>query len=302
MEINNIIKSADFLEFVNNLDELVLDILYNQNTGYANLTSKTAINEAQNKLKEFDENARKLLENAALDDVSGVIEEKRQDLICAIKKHYNQQIFIWCDEIYKNCIENCKISIAINRDNIELSDKEFQKALNMISWISNVKQLSSDEEQVLFEQFNKELDEMIKSNTYELLKNKTKSDEKKFLELFYKIDTEDFLKLDLEKENEYLTKEDLNYFKQIQQNLSTYKSTSIKDEVSLLKNAIQILNLKDNKGKYIFIKEILNDFISFRIENKKLTNDDKITLVKRRISIFKDNSNYFKNQIKQEKD
>ncbi len=301
MEINNIIKSADFLEFVNNLDELVLDILYNQNSGYINLTSKTAINEAQNKLKEFDDSVRKLIEESELDDTSNVIREKREELISAIKKHYEQQVFIWCDEIYKNCLENCKVSIAINRDNVQISDKEFQKVLNMISWISNVKQLSLDEEHILFEQFNKELDKMIKSNTYELLKNKTRSNENKFLEFFYKIDDEEFLKFDFDKENETLTKEDINYFKQIQQSLNSFKSTSVKDEFNLLKNAIQILNLNNPKEKYDFLKEILNDFISFKIENKKLTNDDKITLVKRRISIFKDKSNYFKNQIKQDK-
>ncbi len=301
MEINNIIKSADFLEFVNNLDELVLDILYNQNTGYINLTSKMAINEAQNKLKEFDDNTRKLIEESGLDDVSGVIEEKREELIGVIKKHYENQVFIWCDEIYKNCIENCKISIAINRDDIKASDKEFQKVLNMISWISNVKQLSSDEEHILFEQFNKELDKMIKSNTFELLKNKTKSNENKFLEFFYKIDDEEFLKIDFNKENESLTKDDINYFKQIQQSLISFKSTSVKDEFNLLKNALQILNLNNAKEKYDFLKEVLNDFISFKIENKKLTNEDKISLVKRRISIFKDKSNYFKNQIKQDK-
>ena len=65
----------------------------------------------------------------------------------------------------------------------------------MIGWISNVKQLSLDEEHILFEQFNKELDKMIKSNTYELLKNKTRSIENKFLEFFYKIDDDIIEKL-----------------------------------------------------------------------------------------------------------
>ena len=301
MEIKNIIKSTNFLDFVNNMDDLALEILYDPDSGYVNLTSKRAIDEAQNKLKYFDENIEKLIEKTNLDNTDKIIKEKREFLISVIKKHYKEQALVWCDEVYRNSMENCKTIIALNKDNKQIADNTFQKAIAMISWLSDIKKLSTKEENILFEQFNKELDEIIKSNGYKLLKPRTKSDETVFLDLFNKIKDRDFTNMDINSYSEDLTRYDLNYFKQIQTDLSTYKSTSIKDEIDIIQGAFSILNLKDNKEKYEFLKEVINDFMSFKAQNKKLSQEDKIHLIKHRVLIFKDRINYFKNQIKTEK-
>ena len=135
MELSNIITSTKFFEFINNLDDLILDILYNPENGFVNLTSKNAIIEAENRIRSFDESANKIIEEAKLDNVQNIVEEKRNYLINTIKKHCDKQTLIWCDEIFHNCIDNCKTIIAINRDDKETVDKNIQKVLFIINWI-----------------------------------------------------------------------------------------------------------------------------------------------------------------------
>lgn len=297
----SIIESANFFEFANSLDDLILEILYDSNKGYINTISKEAITQAQDKINYFDENTFKLIEEYKISNAENLIKEKRETLLSVIRKHYQEQALIWCDEIYRNCIENCKTLIAINRDNPEIADKNFQKALALINWISSVKNLNQKEQNILLDDFNRELDEIIKSNKYNLLQNRIKSDEKTFIELYEKVKTEEFLELNLLNYEEKLSKEDFEYFKQLQNSLSSYKANSIKDEVRLIETGFEFLNLKNDKDKYDFIKQVLNDFSYSRFENKKLTKKDKAVLVKERILIFKNGDNYFKNLIKQEK-
>lgn len=301
MELSNIITSTKFFEFINNLDDLILDILYNPENGFVNLTSKNAIIEAENRVRYFDESANKIIEEAKLDNVQNIVEEKRNYLINTIKKHCDKQTLIWCDEIYHNCIDNCKTIIAINRDDKETVDKNIQKVLFIINWISNIKNLSEGEKNNLYNQFKKELNETIKANKFEIPNNKINSNEQIYLKLFFEIRNKDFINTDLDSYANDLTKEDLNYFKQIQASLSTYKINSVIDEINLAESAILLLNLKTDKEKYDFIKEIINDFTMCKIENKKITQEDKITAVKNRILKFKNSLNYFKDLIKQEK-
>ena len=300
MELSNIITDTKFFEFINNLDDLILDILYNPDNGYINLASKSAIVEAENKIRYFDECVNKTMQEAELNDVKDIIEEKRKFLIEAIKKHYIQQTIVWCDEVYQDYIENCKTIIAINRDEEETVNKNIQKVQFITNWISDIKNLSDKEKTDLYNQFQKELDETIRNNKFKNPKNKT-SNEQIFLELFFKIRDKDFINLNIDSYTDELIKEDLNYLKQIQANLSTYKINSIIDEIDLIESGIQISDLKTDKEKYEFIKEVLNDFMFYKSENKKLAQEDKISVIKNRILKFKNSLNYFKNLIKQEK-
>ncbi|MBR6298115.1 MAG: hypothetical protein IKR34_02605, partial [Candidatus Gastranaerophilales bacterium] len=213
--MNSIIESANFFEFANSLDDLILEILYDSNKGYINTISKEAITQAQDKINYFDENTFKLIEEYKISNAENLIKEKRETLLSVIRKHYQEQALIWCDEIYRSCIENCKTLIAINRDNQEIVDKNFQKALALINWISNIKNLNQEEQNILLEGFNRELDEIIKSNKYDVLQNRIKSDEKTFVELYEKVKTEEFLELNLLNYEEKLSKEDFEYFKQL---------------------------------------------------------------------------------------
>lgn len=300
MELSNIITGTKFFEFINNIDDLILDLLYSPENGYVNLSSKDAIIQAENKIRYFDEYVNKIIEEAKLNNIKDIVEEKRNFLIEAIKKHYSEQTIVWCDEVYQNCIENCKTIIAINRDEKETVNKNIQKVQYITNWISDIKNLTDKEKTDLYNQFQKELDETIRSNKFENPKNKT-SNEQIYLELFFKIKNKDFININLDSYTDELTKEDLNYLKQIQTNLSTYKINSIIDEIDLIESAIQISDLKTDKEKYEFIKEVLNDFILYKSENKKLAQEDKISVIKNRILKFKNSLNYFKNLIKQEK-
>ena len=157
--MNSIIESANFFEFANSLDDLILEILYDSNKGYINTISKEAITQAQDKINYFDENTFKLIEEYKISNAENLIKEKRETLLSVIRKHYQEQALIWCDEIYRNCIENCKTLIAINRDNPEIADKNFQKALALINWISSIKNLNQKEQNILLDDFNRELGE-----------------------------------------------------------------------------------------------------------------------------------------------
>ena len=86
----------------------------------------------------------------------------------------------------------------------------------------------------------------------------------------------------------------MNYIKSYFNSLKIKSSSSEKnikdDEIDLINCAISLLNIKTDNNKYEFIKLLLRDFDNFYRTNKKITEDNKILLVKRRMELYKDNS------------
>lgn len=306
MDLKNIIMSAEYLEFINKLDNIAYEILYSDENGYINLTSKEAVFEAKNKILEFEKKIEILKKDVFFENSGDIIKSKREKLAKEVKKHYEKQALLWCEEIYEETIENILTEILINKDDKETIDINFQKALSLISWIVEVKGLNEYEENLLLNDFNQKFDKTLKNKRVDFVsKMPEKSDESLFLKFYNLIisNEEEFLNIIFEEYSQKLITLDINYLKQLQNELKTYKNTQIKDEILIILSGVDILNLKNDKDKYDFILQVRNDFSSFKFENKKITKEDKISLVKTRIQIFKENLNsknslnYFKKLI-----
>lgn len=302
MEIRNILESTSYLEFINQLDDLVYDLLYSSDGGYTLLNSKEAIEKANGVIEKFNNETAKILKRVEFKNAQLILNDKKQELLALVKKHYQKEAIVWADAVYADMIENCLLCISINKDNKEAVDKMYNRALCAISWIKEVKALSTEEQNMLIEKFNDDFANALYSNDEEYLPNQNpkKSDALLFLEIRDLIlnNEERFTGLDLSQYSHCLSLEDIKQFNKIKNELNTYKKTSIKDEINLIDSAIEILKLQDNEQKYQFIKQIENDFNFFFINNKKLLEEDKIKLIKKRINLFQDLKNNQKSYYK----
>lgn len=292
MEIRNILESTSYLEFINELDELVYNLLYSPEGGYTLLNSKEAVEAAQGVIEKFNNEAVKILKKVNFKNAQDIVEDKKQELLTLINKHYKKQALIWAEAVYSDMIENCLLSISINKDNKENIDKMYNRALCAISWLKEVRGLSELEQKGLIEKFNDDFAQALYSKDEDYLPNQSpkKSDALLFLEIRSLIinNEERFLGLDLNEYSQCLNEEDLKFFNRLKAEINTYKKVSIKDEINLIDSAIELLNLQNDNEKYEFIKEVDSDFTLFFINNKKLVEEDKISLIKKRINLFKD--------------
>lgn len=295
MKINNILLATNYLEFLNQIDSLVWELLYSPNNGYTLLSSKQAVLEAQQVVEKYDYESLKIAKKTDFENAQSVIKEKRAELIAQIDKHYQKEALVWADNVYQDLIENCLLCVSINKNNKESVDKLYNRALCAISWIKEVKGLNEQEQNALVEKFNDEFYATLYSNDEDNLPNQSpkNSDETLFLEIRSLIldDEEAFLALDLNNIARDLNQADILFFTKIKNDFATYKKTSVKDEIMLINTAIKILNLQNNRDKYLFIKQIEDDFSLFLITNKKLNEEDKLTLVKRRMNLYTDRFN-----------
>ncbi len=286
------LKSTSYLEFINELDNLVYELLYSQNGGYINLDSKDAVVEAKNIIEKFSYEASKIRKKVDFENADSIVKDKHKELLNQVEKHYNKEAIQWADNVYQDMIENCLMGVSINKEDKESTDKLYNRGLCAISWIKDVKNLNDEEQKKLVDGFNSEFFDNLYSNEEEYIPNRApdQSNCTIFLEIRNLI-TEDenhFLTLDLSEFSSVLTQKDILYFSGIQKELATYKKTSQKDELFLIDSAMEILNLKNNEDKYSFVQQINDDFLLFMTNNKKIEEKDKITLVKRRIGLFGD--------------
>ncbi len=303
--MNNLAKSIRNLEFINNLDNLINELLYSKEKGYVNLNSKQAIDEAINVVEEFDNEAIKLCDDIDFENLDEIIQEKRNELIYQIKKHYNSQAAIWAKEVYENIISNLALYVSINKTNKNYTDKIYNRGLCAISWYSGVMNLDKKVQTELIKDFNKKIINALNSKDNDFLKQKPKikTDSKYFIELRKLIleNEEKFLSLNFDTKK--LSNEDITYFKKIQNELNTYKKNFIKDTIILIDCAIESLNLKNEDTTIDFIKQVENDFRYYISQNSKLELENQLELIKKRMQIFQDNNsknaknNYFKSLI-----
>ncbi len=299
MDINTIIKSTEYLEFINSVDFLYWELLYSKNNGFISLTSKDAINQAKNVLISFDSETDKIAKKVNFEDKNEIIQNKRQDLISKINEHCYDQSLIWANEVYNDAIKNILLSVSIDKKNV---NECYQKGLSAINWVCSVKKSNEKTKNILIDEFKKDIEHSINSSPDDYIpKTSVKdSDLNVFFKLFDLIlDNEKPLcEKDILKNSSKLNKEDLAYFVNIIREFQIYKKTSLKDEISLINAAFEVMKLKDNKEKYDFIKDIKNDFYEFEHNNKKIEVQDKIDLTKRRINMFSSNPkkalNYYK--------
>ncbi len=304
--MNNLAKSIRNVEFINNLDNLINELLYSREKGYINLNSKEAIDEAINVIEEFDNDVLKLCDDIDIENLDDIIQEKKNELIYQIKKHYYSQVTIWANEVYKNIIDNTTLAVSLNKTNKNYTDKVYNRGLCAISWYCGMMNLEKKEQTNLIKDYNEKILKALNSKNSDYIQQelKIKTNSGYFLELRSLIlnNEEKFLNLKLDTTNK-LSKEDITYFKKIQTDLNTYKKNYIKDTIMLVNSGVESLNLKDENQTVDFIKQVENDFRYYISQNSKLDIETQAELVKKRIQIFKSSnmkntkSNYFKNLI-----
>ncbi len=304
--MNNLAKSIRNFEFINNLDNLINELLYSKEKGYINLNSKEAIDEAINVIEEFDNEVLKLCDDIDIENLDEIIQEKKNELIYQIKKHYYSQVSIWANEVYTNIINNATLAVSINKTNKNYTDKVYNRGLCAISWYCGMMNLKKEEQTNLIKEYNAKIIKALNSKDDDYIQQEItiKTDPKYYIELRNLIldNEEKFLNLKLDTSNK-LSKEDLTYFKKIQNELNTYKKNFIKDTILLTNSGIEQLNLKDSAKIVDFIKQVENDFRYYIAQNTKLEFENQVKLIKKRIQIFQGfdsknhKNNYFKNLI-----
>lgn len=302
MENKNIVSSISFLEFVNNINSLINRLLYSSNEGYINLKSKNAIIGFCDFVKKFDNEAIKLSKDLDYSEVETLIKSKRKDLILQIQKHYNQELLVWADEVFDDLVENCLFSVSINKYKAK---EYYNQLIKSINWICEIRGLSKEENKQILKNLTKRFESSLKSKDSDYAKNPIpqKTDCAEFMKLWNLIlnDVDSFISSDFTKFTNKFIKEDLSYFENIKNKLSSYKRNYVLDEIYMISTAINSLNLDKDEEIYDFIKQINYDLITFLEQNKKITEEDKVNLIKRRCELFCDKNkkekNYFKKMI-----
>ena len=307
MNNENLLTSISYLEFINNIDNLVFDLLYSPNNGFMGLLSKNAVTSAQGYLEKFNHEAEKIKRQVDFNNADKIIEDKKNDLIKQIKKHYNIQVVAWADEVYQNMIENCFLQASAFRDDKDIQDKIYAKILSCVSWMANIHNLTDDEMSKIIKINLDKFYRALNSNDSDFIPKASiqKTDPNSYLEIRDLIlkDKDKFLTIDFNSLNDKLDSSDIQKFNRIKNDIQTSKINSIKDDILLINSAIDVLKIKNNDEKYNFIKLVENDFYNSDVQTDNLDENKKIELIKRRMKLFKNSLNndsiseYFKSRI-----
>lgn len=288
----NHIESISYLEFINNLDDVFYNLLYSQQNGYINLHSKNAVNDFTSYVEKFDWEASKISDKINSANLTQVINNKKEDFIKELKKHYFEEVEVWVQEVFENLIQNILFSFSLNKDNKEVTDALYNRALSAIGWFCEITQKSDEDRNLIVQKFNNDLNQTLNTSYSDYLpKQRTnKTNPTLFLKAvkMYRQNYEEFMSIDFANIQDEISQEDLSYLNSLKVKSISSEKNIKDDEIDLINCAISILNLKSDNHKYNFIKQLLRDFDNFNIQNKKITEDDKILLVKRRMELFKD--------------
>ena len=290
MEIQKLIQSTSYLETINKLDNVICELLYSDENGYTFLSGKTAIEEAQNVISKYELEAQKIVKDVNFDDIENIVKDKKQELIFQIEKHYRKEAYFWAYRVFRNSVDNCLLFASIDKNNKEITDKLYNRALCAISWMGEVENINEDAKKSLIKELNEEFKKALEGNSEKdiLSLNPSKSNALLFLEIRSLIinDEEKFLNLNFNTFSQDLNKNDIFYFQKCQNQLQTNKKTFLKDEIYLVNSAIKVLNLTKDEDKYNFIKKT-NDDIELFCTQPNSDEAEKIKLVQRRINLEK---------------
>ena len=291
--MQNIINSVGFVEVINKIDNLINELLYSENSGFINLTSKDALDNSQKVLEKFNFEADKILKESSFSSLSEIINEKKEELLYQIQKHCTKEVQIWVDEVFNNMVDNCLLNISINVDNKELLEKNKNRIFSAIDWLSKIKNYSREEKNKLISSLNNKLKKALNSKDIDFVEkdNPYNSDFKLYFDLRNLIttNTKKFLELDFNDFKLKLSAKDILYFQKIQTRLNSNK-TSVLDEINLVDYAIKSLNLTDENKKYELINNIQDDFNLIKDNNYQ----EMIEKVKNRIEKFRNEQDYYK--------
>ena len=300
--MQNVLSSINYLEFINNVNSAINELLYSPDNGYVYQKSKDAIENFEKTIEKFEYKVSKIIKKYNFNDSQKFINFKKNDLIQIMKKHYNEQIPIWANEVFDVLVDNFMFKLSVDK---EQPDIIWKHILQAIDWVSSVKSMDDDSKKLLISEIRKEFIENLnlKSSDFIQKNNPEKSNIAEFFRLWNMIleNEEEFKNLDFSQFNSKLSNLDIKYFENIKTKLKTYKKTAQIDEINLIKSAIELLQLNDDNLKYEFISKVNDDFLNAIECNKNLLEQDKITIIKRRIALFQDSENktldYFKKLI-----
>ena len=302
LKIKNIINNISYFEFLNKISSLIRQLLYSNEQGYIFLKSKDAILNFENVLKKYDYEAFKLAKDVQSFDVNSVIEYRKKDLLAVLEHHYNEQLQVWAKDVFDDLIDNILFDYSVNKNNITDS---YKKIIVAVNWLANMLSFDNDSYAKLKDETINRLENL--SNSYgnaDFVKSKNKDTNPDVFMNIWKMllnDSDEFIQMNLNDDSIGLSVDDIKYLEYLQKCFASINKTSILDEINLIMSAVDIAKLKNNSDIYTFIKQINSDFLSFVGKNQKISEEDKIKLVSRRISLFNDKNNsskeYFKNLI-----
>ncbi len=291
MDNNKILNSISYLDFINKINSLTNDILYSQ-TGYYFLKSIEAIKSKEAVIEKFYFEANKIKNSLNFSDESNYIELKARDFIMLVEKHYNSELLNWSQDVFEELSQNYLFEISVEKNKAK---DIYSSLMNLILWFSKIKKFSKAEFSQIKVKYEKLFKDALNSTDLDYISQikKVQTSCKDYLFLWNLIlgNTEEFLKCELNSQEYSLSFEDIKYFESIKNKLNSYKKETVLDEFLLINSAFKFFKIKDDNEKYELIKKINNDFILHLEKNKTISEEEKINLIKRRISLFKDMKN-----------
>ncbi len=301
------INSISNLEFINNLDDIFYNLLYSSQNGYINLHSKSAVNDFENYIEKFDWEVSKISDKINSSNIAQIINSKKKEFIAELEKHYEEEVQIWAQEVFDNFIQNILFSAGLNKTNTKYIDMLYERILSAINWLGDFRKFENEDKNILLEKINQEFNDSLRASFSDFMPKQrpNKTNPATFLKALkiYRENFEEFLLIDFQNNFHDISQEDLAYLNILKSKAMSSEKNIKDDEIDLINCALLMLNLKSDNLKYRFIKELLKDFDNFTMQNKKITEDDKISLTKRRLELFKDSLSskqeyrYFKKKL-----
>lgn len=289
--MENIISDIRYLDFINKVNKISNELLYSPEDGYFYKKGKDAIDLKEKICEKFLFEINKI-KNLSKISVENEILNKRKSLFFNnVKKHYISQICIWADEVFDEFVSNFLFELSLDKSKINEIIPQFEKLIN---WYCVIRNLNETQSQNLKIEYNKKISNVLKNNDLDYIpkKDKNSTKPKRFLEIWNILlnDTQEFFIYKIDDVKDDLSQEDYNYFINLKNKLTTYKKDVFLDEILLIDVASKQISLEAD-NKYQFIKSVINDFLCFCEKNKTINENDKITLIKRRIALYKDKLN-----------
>lgn len=289
--MKNIISDIRYLDFINKINEISNELLYSPNDGYVYKKGREAIDLKEKICDKFLFEINKIKNLNKISIESEILNKRKNVFLNRVNKHYFSQIYIWADEVFDEFVSNFLFELSLDKTKIDEITPQFQQ---LTSWYCSIKKFDEIQSKNLMIEYNEKINNVLKSTDSDYIPsaaiNTTKP--KTFLKIWGILlkDFEKFIYFKFEDIKNDLSQDDYNYFTNLQNKLNTYKKEVFLDEVLLIEVAANQIPLEVDE-KYQFIKSVVNDFLCFCEKNKKIDENDKISLIKRRIALYKDKLN-----------
>lgn len=298
MLTDDILKSAQYYNFVDKINSLSNELLYGK-SGYLLLKSFEAIKNKDVFVQKFNFEANKIKNEYNYSDSLNYVDFKKKSFISSLEKHFQDELYVWIDEIYENLCENYLLELSINKT---LAQEIFSILSDILNWYCSIKNIDDSKINDIKKQLNLKFQSALKSQDIDYLNSleQVQTKPKVFIDLWKKIlnSPDEFVDLNLNQFLDDLSKNDINFFNSIKQKLFSFKREVVLDEINLIEFMLSEFKIDSFDEKYQIIQSIYRDFSVKQIENKTLSEEDKIKIIKRRLEIAFDRKNKTSNFYK----